>query len=352
MPAYINRISTAVPPHDVHRKFIDYASGRIGDTRKLALFKRMAGRAQIAHRYSFLEPLEVADRIDRQGLYDATGHAGTAARMALYEQHAPQLALAAVEGLHLGDDERPTHIIVTSCTGFMAPGLDLYLLHALGLPGSTERTLVGFMGCYAAINGLKLAHHIVRSDPAARVLMVNVELCTLHLQPTDDVEALLSFLIFADGAAASLITARPAGVEIAGFTAGIVPETADQITWQIGDQGFDMYLSGAVPATVGRGLEPVIAALREKTGIAEFTHWVVHPGGRSVLDAAQQAMTLRPEALAASRRVLEAYGNMSSPTVMFALADVMAEALPGQTGVAMAFGPGVTAEMVGFRAVS
>lgn len=352
MPAYINRIATAVPPYDVHRKFIDYVTTRIGDSRKLALFRRMASRAQIAHRYSFLEPIETPDRIDRQGLYDATGHAGTAARMALYEKHAPELALAAVKGLDLGAGERPTHIIVTSCTGFMAPGLDLYLLHALGLPGSTERTLVGFMGCYAAINGLKLAHHIVRSDPAAQVLMVNVELCTLHLQPTDDVEALLSFLIFADGAAASLITARPAGVEIAGFTAGIVPDTGEQITWQIGDQGFDMYLSGAVPATVGRGLDPVINTLREKTGIADFTHWAVHPGGRSVLDVAQQAMDLPPEALVASRRVLEAHGNMSSPTVMFALADIMARAAPGETGVAMAFGPGVTAEMMGFRKVA
>jgi alpha-pyrone synthase len=350
MPAYINRIATAVPPHDVHGKFIDYACGRLGDPREQALFRRMAGRAQIAHRYSFLEPSADSSMIDQQGLYDSDGRAGTAARMALYEKHAPELTMAAVDRLMLAPDEAPTHIIVTSCTGFMAPGLDLYLQQALGLPGNAERILVGFMGCFAAINGLRLAHHIVRSDNAARVLLVNVELSTLHLQPTGNLEALLSFLIFADGAAASLISARPQGVEIAGFASGIVPDTAGEITWQVGDQGFAMYLSGAVPGIVGRSLAPIIGDLIARTGIAGFDHWAVHPGGRSVLDAVEQTMALPAEALAASRRVLRAYGNMSSPTVMFALADIMTGVKPQETGVAMAFGPGVSAEMMGFRA--
>src|SRR5690606_1366995 len=102
-----------------------------------------------------------------------------------------------------------------------------------GLSPSVERTVVGFMGCYAAINALKLARHIVRAEPGARVLMLNLELCTLHLQENPSLEQVLSFLIFADGCAASLVSATPEGFALRSFHAALVPEAADQITWHI-----------------------------------------------------------------------------------------------------------------------
>ena len=349
--AYINRIGTAVPPHDVHGKFLDYVPRMLTDERGRRLFRRMAERAQIDGRYSFIEPSPDPERLDTADLFLPGRFPDTRTRMELYERHAPELAFQGVAALDLSEEERPTHLIVTTCTGLHAPGIDLDLMARLGLSDGVERTVVGFMGCYAAINGLKLAHHIVRSEPTANVLLVNVELCTLHLQETADLEELLSFLIFADGCAASLVSARPAGIEILGFDAAVLPDSGGQITWRVGGQGFDMHLSGAVPGTIARGLPGVVDGLRNRFRVNDLSLWAVHPGGRSVLDAVDEALALPADALAASRAVLRRFGNMSSPTVMFVLQALAGEAPAGRTGVAMAFGPGLTAESMLFRTV-
>jgi alpha-pyrone synthase len=347
--AYINRIATAAPPHDVHGTFL--AFGRLmleHDRRRLALFNRMAERSGIAHRYSFLEPAANGAAVDRDGFYRLGSFPDTAARMQKYERFAPDLAVEAAEKLLAGEDRsRITHVIVTSCTGFSAPGIDLALIQRCGLKPSVERTMVGFMGCYAAINGLKLARHIVRSEPKARVLTVNLELCTLHLQETDDLEKILSFLLFADGCAAALVTAEPKGVEISSFNAALVPDTRELIRWHIGEQGFDMVLSGGVPGAIRQAL----TGSRDQIlgGANDIDLWAVHPGGRTVLDAVEEAFALQPSALSASRSVLNDYGNMSSGTVMFVLDRVMRAAQKGQRGCAMSFGPGLVAETMMFR---
>jgi alpha-pyrone synthase len=347
--AYINRIGKAVPPHDVHRKFLDYAPRMLGDPRARRLFRRMADRAQIAQRYSVMAPSPNTDQLDAEGLFQPADFPGTKVRMGLYERHAPQLAMQAIAALQLAEHEKPTHIIVTTCTGLHAPGIDLAILDRLGLDRSVERTVVGFMGCYAAINGLKLARHIVRSAPEAIVLMVNVELCTLHLQWTDDLESLLSFMIFADGCAASLVTANATGLEIIGFDASIIPDSGDQITWRVGDQGFDMRLAGTVPAAIGRALPGIVDDLQNRFRVNDLSLWAVHPGGRTILDAVEASLRLPPDRLSASREVLRRYGNMSSPSIMFVLQSLMQEAAPGEAGAALAFGPGLTAETMMFR---
>ena len=150
--------------------------------------------------------------------------------------------------------DRITHLVVTCCTGFSAPGLDLELVERCGLPSSTERTIVGFMGCSAAINELKLARHIVRSEPKARVLVLNLELCSLHFQETLKVAQMLCFLLFADGCAASVVTAEPSGVALDSFRADIVPDSRELMGWYIGDLGFDMILSGQVPRALRAAL--------------------------------------------------------------------------------------------------
>jgi predicted naringenin-chalcone synthase len=179
----------------------------------------------------------------------------TGARMRRFEQYAPGLAQAAVERLQL-DTERDhiTHLLITCCTGFSAPGLDLEVVERCKLPTSVEHTMNGFMGCYAAINALKLARHIVRSEPTAQVLILNVELCTLHLQETTDIEQVFSFLLFGDGCAACVVSADPVGAALDSFCAVIVPDTRDLITWNIRDFGFDMILSGEVPAAIHNAL--------------------------------------------------------------------------------------------------
>lgn len=350
--AYLNRIATAVPEHDVHDAFAVFAEKMLADPRLRAVFRRMVSRAEIAHRYSFLDPQKDSSQFpshDAHKVYRLGNFPNTARRMEIFEQNAPVLMRKALDRLALNEQERSgiTHVLVTCCTGLYAPGLDFEIVDHLGLSAGVERTMVGFMGCYAAINALKLARHIVRSDPKAGVLMVNLELCTLHFQETQELEQVLSFLVFADGAAASLITAREQGFALDSFRAVTVPGTRELITWKIRGLGFDMLLSGQVPAELRRALHES-ELMSERDGI---DLWAVHPGGRSILDAVEQGLELPADALAASREVLSCFGNMSSATVMFVLQRMMQQGRAGQRGCAMAFGPGLTAETMRFHVV-
>lgn len=357
--AYINRIGTAVPPFDVHDKFVRFAPRLLHDERARRLFGRMAERAQVEHRWSFFEPAPGPDEVDRDGFFRRGAFPGTAGRMRLYEKHAFGLAERAIAGLGPGiaggaQRERVSHVIVTSCTGFYAPGLDLQIVERFGLSPAVERTMVGFMGCHAAVAGLKLARHILRSDPPARVLMVNLELCTLHLQETDDLESLLSFLIFADGCAASLVTAEPGGIALDGFHTAVIPASGGEITWRIGPLGFDMHLAGTVPRTIARGLPAAWPEILDGRAPPDVDLWAVHPGGRTVLDAVEQAAGLGDGRLDDSRAVLRGFGNMSSATVMFVLKRMLdrfrATGAGGNgLGCALAFGPGLTAEAMRFH---
>jgi predicted naringenin-chalcone synthase len=351
--AYINRVATAVPPHDVHDAFCTFARSLFKDDRRKAqLFERMADRSGIEHRYSFLTPGKTAGNfaVDGEGFYSLGHFPNTAQRMQQFERHAPALAQAAVERLKLGSEaDRITHLLITCCTGYSAPGLDIEIVERCKLPGSVERTMIGFMGCYAAINALKLSRHIVRSEPSARVLIVNLELCTLHLQETTDLEQVLSFLLFGDGCAASLVTADPVGTALDSFKAVLVPGTRDLITWNIRDFGFDMVLSGQVPGAIHDALREHMSDILDGSTANAIDLWAIHPGGRTVLDSVERAFDLDASALAVSRDVLRRYGNMSSATVMFVIEQVMRSGARGQTGCAMSFGPGLIAETMLFR---
>lgn len=353
--AYLNRISTAVPEHDVHDTFMGFAERILQQDNRHSLFRRMAGRAQIDHRWSCLKPDDAGQfsSLDQGGFYVPGSFPTTAMRMRQYEAAAPDLADKAVAGLQITEPSAITHLIIISCTGLSAPGLDFHLMEKFSLPSSIERTSVGFMGCYAAMNGLKLARHIVRSDPDAQVLMVSLELCTLHLQDTGDLEQVLSFMIFGDGCAAALVTSEHEGLALDSFRSVMVPETSGHITWAIGDQGFDMVLSGQVPGSIAHSLGQQMHDFLPDGGIDDIDLWAVHPGGRSVLDAVQQAFDLPASSLAHSREVLRTCGNMSSATVLFVLYAMMRDpdSRPGSRGCGMAFGPGIVAETMRFTIV-
>lgn len=352
--AYINRIATAVPPHDVHRAFVDFAERLLPEGTTRSLFKRMARMSAIDHRYSFVEPIkaEGVQWRDAEEIYVPGSFPSTARRMQVFEQFAPRLAGCALNKLAVTERERRsiTHVVVTSCTGLYAPGLDFDIVRHLGLDPSVERTMIGFMGCYAAVNALKSAHYIVRSEPTARVLLLNLELCSLHLQETQDLEQILSFLLFADGCAACVVSADPVGLAIDSFRAINLPNTSKLITWRIGDGGFDMQLSGQVPGEIKRTLKEAGSEVTRGREVREFDLWAVHPGGRTILDAVEQGLELPADALRFSRDILSRFGNMSSATVMFVLQQVLAAAESGQQGCAMSFGPGVTAETMLFHA--
>jgi predicted naringenin-chalcone synthase len=352
--AYLNRTATAVPANEVHRFFLDFATAQLADDpRRQSVFRRMADRGGIERRHSCLVPsANPGDRsVDTDGVYTLGSFPGTGRRMDLFEEHAPALAAEAVEKLVLGSDRSDaTHLVVTSCTGFSAPGIDLEIVARCGLPTSIERTMIGFMGCYAAINALKMARHIVRSEPSAKVLVVNVELCTLHLKQTTDLERLLSFCLWGDGCAASLVSADPIGLRLDSFRALLAAESRDLMTWNVRDDGFDMVLSGQVPAAIQKTLGEQRLQVIGDVAVDEIGLWAVHPGGRSVLDAVERALELPATALTASREVLRDNGNMSSATVMFVLEKMLATAASGSRGCGMAFGPGLTAETMLFEA--
>jgi alpha-pyrone synthase len=353
--ACINRITTAVPPHDMHTAFIAFAESLLPDGTPRNLFRRMVRQSAINHRYSFLDLVVAADG----SVYDADAFfvrgdlPTTARRMQAFEQFAPRLAHSALDKLALSQEERRaiTHLIVTSCTGLYAPGLDYDIVAHLGLNPSVERTFIGFMGCFAGINALKAARHIIRSEPDAKVLLVSLELCSLHMQETTELEQLLAFLVFADGCAAYLVSAEPTGLAIDSFLAVVLPDTHPLITWRIGEKGFDMHLSGKVPSELRRGLAAAGSQIAQDADIHSIDLWAVHPGGRTILDAVEQGLELAPEALSDSRHILLNYGNMSSPSVVFVLERLLQNARPGQLGCAMSFGPGVTAETMLFHAI-
>ncbi len=291
------------------------------------------------------------------------------------------------------EKEDITHVITISCTGFFAPGPDYFVVRDLGLPGSTQRYHIGFMGCYAAFQGLKMADSFCRSNPDAVVLVLCVELCTLHLQFTDDTDAMISASVFADGGSGALVSARtpsfyptgpeasstrsPLPLEILSFHNDLTPEGENDMAWTIGNQGFEMKLSTYVPDIIRSNMPPILDAILKNAGLHQndITHWAVHPGGRAILDKVQEALALRDEQISASRTVLREYGNMSSATILFVLKEMvethagssqgrvvqltakqppsglnMAEENPaGQNIFAMAFGPGLTIESGLFR---
>lgn len=353
--AYLNRVSTAVPSNDVHQFFLSFASSQLSShPRRRAVFNRMADKAGIEHRFSCFQPAEDADgaSADVAGIFARGNFPSTAKRMDMFAASAPELARQAVEKVLDGEDRsRISHIIVTTCTGFSAPGLDLELIALCGLSSSIERTIIGFMGCYAAINALKLARHIVRSEPEARILIVNIELCTLHLKETTDLEKLLSFCLWGDGCAASIVSGDTRGFSLDSFQGIVAADSRELMTWSVRDDGFDMVLSGQVPSAIHDTLNAGVGTILGNLSVADVDLWALHPGGKSVLDAVERSLSLPPEALMPSRTVLRENGNMSSATVMFVLERMLADHAAGDVGCAMAFGPGLTAETMMFQAV-
>jgi predicted naringenin-chalcone synthase len=269
---------------------------------------------------------------------------GTAARMAVYTREAPILAEAAVRDLvareHV-DLGGVTHLVTVSCTGFMAPGLDHALVERLGLGRGTRRLHIGFMGCHGALNGLAAARAICAGDSSAVVLVVMVELCTLHYQEGFSRDDLLPNALFADGAAALILRTGDDDGWCVGSTASfLVPHTAELMTWRITDQGFRMTLDAGVPGMIARGL-PALAASWGWGDPADDA-WAIHPGGPRILQLAAESLALAPAQIAASQAVLQRFGNMSSATIMFIVRELLSG--PQERMRLLAFGPGLTIE--------
>ena len=362
MTSYLGAIGTANPPHRIAQQQIANFMAQAlefgeADARRLRALYRVSG---IAQRYSVLPDYgrpngEYTFFPNTPGLepFPSVGQ-----RMAVYRREALPLALAAVAdcrrqvpSLELASI---THLVTVSCTGMYAPGLDIELVQALGLRADVRRTCVNFMGCYAAVNALKLADAACRADPAARVLVVSVELCTLHFQKSAEDDHLVSNALFGDGAAACLVQGEPLpdgapGLALAAFHCGLEPDGHDDMAWHINDFGFEMTLSSYVPRLIQRGIGRLTEQLLERLSVrrADIHHFAIHPGGRKILETIEQALDLTHDDNRHAYRVLRDYGNMSSATVLFVLRDVLAAATPADDGapvLSFAFGPGLTME--------
>lgn len=366
----VRSIATALPPTVIEQE-------RVRD-----LFAAQPGRAPLARR--LIGSVFDASSIDRRhtvvaelGGAGAGGGAGdpvfcdpatgriltpsTGTRNAVYAREVPPLILRAA-----GDaiDEAPgldrsdiTHVITVSCTGFFAPGPDHLLVRDLGLPATTRRLHIGFMGCYGAFPALRTAVSTCIAEPDAVVLIVCVELCSLHLRSSDDPDTIIASSVFADGAAAAVVSARPAPtgttvLEIDALESTLTDGGEEDMAWSIGDLGFEMVLSSAVPRILEAQIGGAVQTLLGPEPAA-IDRWAVHPGGRSILDRVQRALGLSDDQMSPSRAVLRDAGNMSSATVLFILRRILhGEADDGTSTppaspervVATAFGPGLTVE--------
>ncbi len=346
---HLNAIATAVPDFERHAAFLESLPRWIRPEATLEKVQLIAQNSAIGRRHTVLShPL---GEPGSGSFYGYGAFPSTGKRMEVYRQEAPRLAGRAVAALQaqVGSLAEVTHLIVTTCTGFYAPGLDIDVVQQAGLSPAVKRTVIGFMGCYAALTGLRQAREIVLSDPAAVVLMVNVELCSLHLQETAQLDRLVSFCLFADGAAASLISGRASGLRLDGCQTALSLADADRMAWTVEDQGFAMTLDVRVPAKIKQFLARHPEAVGRCAQAGPEDVWAIHPGGRMILDALQGHYGLSEAQMAPSRGVLRDFGNMSSATIMFALARLLAEAgAEDREGHALAFGPGLTVESADF----
>lgn len=367
MPVHVRTIQTAVPPTVlVQSEAREVFAAQPGLTRLgERLVRTSFDVSGIDSRRTVVEDFDRDARPGEPLFYDAASglllSPRTGARNDIYIREAGPLfakaaraAIDACPDLSLAD---VSHVVTVSCTGFYAPGPDYELVRDLGLPTSTQRFHIGFMGCYAAFPGLRAAAAFCTADPEAVVLVVACEVCTIHVRSSNDADQIVASSVFADGAAAAIVTARPAAADARTLTidrlaSDLTPVGEKDMAWTIGDAGFEMVLSAAVPRIIDTYIEGALEPLlRPEPDLATdpaggIRHWAIHPGGRSILDKVEAKLGLSEEQLAASRRILRDYGNMSSATVLFVLKEILeAGAAPGGDRVcAMAFGPGLTVE--------
>jgi predicted naringenin-chalcone synthase len=371
MTVSVRSIETAVPATVIRQDDIRDVFRRQPGVTKLGarLINAVFDASAIESRHTVIAELDAtvsrAAETERAVFYDRDSDTilspSTGTRNEVYRQQARGLFLAAAaraldaaQGISAAD---VTHVVTVSCTGFYAPGPDYEVVRGLGLDPSTQRYHLGFMGCYGAFPALRAARSFCLADPAAVVLVVCVELCTIHLHSSGDSDTILSSAVFADGAAAAVVSARPPAsgetvLDLDVFETVLTPGGEADMAWTIGDAGFEMTLSSYVPRIIERHIRDALAPLlAADPGLVDLPYaavdrWAVHPGGRSILDKVQANLALTDEQLEPSREVLREYGNMSSATVLFVLQRILHKSSSdvAERVCAMAFGPGLTVE--------
>lgn len=362
--SFITAIGTAVPENrfsqDVIANFMTRAM-RLNreDGRKLRTIFKSSG---IAWRHSVLGDY---GKTDNFSFYPESfdPFPSTEARLEVYRKSAITLSIQAIRNCIITPSfnyKSITHLIVVSCTGMYAPGLDIDLVKQLGLRENINRLCINFMGCYAAFNAIKAAHAFCESEPDARVLIVCTETCSLHFQKEPTEDNLLANALFADGAAAMLVESRPRfGINFRpeAFHNALAYNGTDHMAWSIGNMGFEMKLSSYVPDIIKNGIrsltEQLLSHLQKQ--LPEINYFAIHPGGKRILEVIEAQLAIPANRNCHARQVLQNYGNMSSPTVLFVLKriyDQLTKADDGSRVLSFAFGPGLTMESMLLKVVN
>jgi predicted naringenin-chalcone synthase len=349
-------IGTALPPYRHRQRVIlDFMLNayqpEAEDRRKIALLYERSG---IETRYAVIPDYSVpiGERVFFPKTLDMEPFPGLDQRMELYNKHATALSVEAINNClqnHI-DHHDITCLITVSCTGMCAPGLDISVIQQLKLPTNIQRSSVNFMGCYAAIHALKMADNICRSDPDAKVMIVCTELCTIHFQKDCEMDSIASGLLFADGSAAVLVTGdkfSDAGVLISNFYSEVALNGQEDMAWNLSQRGFLMHLSAYIPQLLQAGISPLLQNALNAGGFRreDITRWAIHPGGKKILENIKKELQLSDDDLSISFNVLRDYGNMSSPTILFVLKEIIQQLNGSDEKIfAAAFGPGLTME--------
>jgi len=357
--AYISAIGTAVPSNKISQEdiyeFMKKAHGlNEREGRELKVLYRATG---IKTRHSVIDDYGKSEGFSFfPDTEDLEPFPSTSDRMHIFEEEAKKLCLQAVDACREQQPqwkpEEVTHLITVSCTGMYAPGLDIDLTNELGLPHHTQRTNIYFMGCQAAFNGLKVANSICEANPEANVLLICVELCTLHFQKDNTEDSLLANSLFSDGAAAVFLSGKAENqrsLSIEDFACALHPEGKRDMAWKIGNFGFEMKLSSYVPDIIKGGIKELTQKLLSSLRVSfkDIDHFAIHPGGKRILRFVEEELGIEKSRNSSSHKVLQEYGNMSSPTILFVLKEVwhkLKQESDPRYILNFAFGPGLTLE--------
>lgn len=363
---YLHKIATSVPENYYTQEFgLKFLYELIGDTEKKRNFlKRIYEGSAIYKRHTVIN--DYGKDPSKYEFYPKNSsmqpEPSTMQRNDLYIKESNRLSLSAVKKLlnilPKETKKKITHIITVSCTGFSAPGFDFHIVKELKLSPSIDRFHIGFMGCYAAFPAMKLAHNICSANPEARVLIVNVELCSLHFQQKFEPDVVVANAIFADGISAALVSASREDstgnkIILNSFLSHYIADSEDDMAWKIGLYGFDMKLSYYVPKLIDNNIKPIMNKLFKGSKISKdkIDIWAIHPGGKAILEKLENTLKLTKEDFKVSYDVLWEYGNMSSATIMFILERILADNRFGKI-FTVAFGPGLTVETGYFEKVN
>lgn len=360
-------IAVASPPYKVlQTKAAEELKKRMTDRPAIArLIDTVSIHSGIESRYLVIPDAE--DSIEDKFFTSGGNYIkpGTKLRMTEYEKWAKLLSVEAVKKLLTNTEFDPgkiNRLITISCTGFFAPGLDLHLVNSLNIPLTVKRTNIGFMGCAASIIGFNSVLEAINSanGTETNILLVSVELCSLHLQTEPTKDNILANLIFADGAAAALFTSSSTikskgRLKLFATRSIFFKNSSDYMGWKIGDFGFEMILSSELPKIILEQAVPILKKMIEDNGLNtdQIKYWALHPGGRAILDSLQTGLKLNDEEMLPSRTILKNYGNMSSASILFVLKNILTSEtiLPDEICCAVAFGPGLSMEVALLKGV-